>query len=77
MLCGYLCLFKTHVTLRYVVVFVVFYFFLKYFLMYLCVVILIRLCNACIDVVSFPWGVCVCLNNFIGSGLGFLGDLWV
>lgn len=39
--------------------------------MYLCVVVLIRLCNACIDAFSFPWGVCVCLNNFIRSVLGF------
>lgn len=39
--------------------------------MYLCVVVLIRLCNACIDTISFPWGVCVCLNNFIRSGLRF------
>lgn len=51
-----------------------FNFFLKYFLMYLCVVVLIGLCNACIDVVSFPWGVCVCLNNFIRSGLRFFRE---
>lgn len=42
--------------------------------MYLCVVVLIGLCNACIDVVSFPWGVCVCLNNFIRSGLRFFRE---
>lgn len=74
MLCGYLCLFKTHVALRHVVVFIGFYFFLKYFLMYLCVVVLIRSCNACIDTISFSWGVCVCLSNFIRSDLGFFRE---
>lgn len=44
--------------------------------MYLCVVVLIRLCNAFIDVISFSRGVCVCLNNFIRSGLVFLWNVW-
>lgn len=55
-ICVYL---KKLVTLRYLLVFVVFKFFLKYFLMYLCVVVLIELCNACIDVISFFLGALV------------------